>query len=239
MKLMERFVELENKKRIPGIKAYLWYLSSFAGNIFFNKPAPDIRLQNGNHLLNLGCGSNHIKDWVNADFYRLHNLFWNRKLLPDWMVDLTKPLNCGNDYWDGVLIEHVNEHLLFSHNLNLFKEVYRILKPGGVCRVIVPDLDRYLRWRELREVEPKMSRYKSLPEAISNLTQNHKHVSVWNFELLSEVLNNVGFTNIERCEFNSALLSEMKVDTESHKWESLYVEAQKKTVTIQPIIKQT
>jgi predicted SAM-dependent methyltransferase len=45
------------------------------------------------------------------------------------------------------------------------------MKPGGVLRIVVPDLDRYLRWNALKAVEKKMNRYSSLPEAISNLTQ--------------------------------------------------------------------
>ena len=225
--MKKRFLELEKKRLFPGIRGYIWNWSGVIGNLLFSREAPDIESNSGLRLLNLGCGSCRMAGWVNADFYRLHNLVWNRKLLPDWMVDLTKPLKCNDDYWDGVLLEHVNEHLLHSTNYDLFKEVYRSLKPGGVCRIVVPDLDRYLNWDKIRNEEPKMSRYSSLAEAVSNLTQNHLHVSIWNYDLLTETLKDVGFSIVERSEYRVSSLEEMKVDTESHKWESLYVEAHK------------
>lgn len=227
MSMKKRFCELESRRIFPGIKIYLWKWSGIIGNAFFSSHAPNIKTETGSRLLNLGCGACRMDGWVNADFYRLNNLIWNRHMLPDWMVDLTKPLKCDDDFWDGVLIEHVNEHLLYSQNLELFKEIYRSLKPGSICRVIVPDLGRYLQWRELRDVEPKMARYSSLAEAVSNLTQNHSHVSIWDFALLSEVLEDVGFIDVKKQEFNVSSLSEMEVDTKSHKWESLYVEARK------------
>ena len=227
MLIIDRFKELEKKRIFAGFKSYLWKISGFLGNRFFNKPAPDIKTKEGLRLLNLGCGTCHYEGWVNADFYRLNNLIYNRHLLPNWMLDLTVPLNCESDYWDGVLIEHVNEHLLYSQNYDLFKEVFRTMKVGGTCRIILPDLDRYLNWSELREIEPKMSRYSSLAEAVSNLTQNHSHISVWNFDLLSEVLEDIGFTNIKISSFGKASVDAMNVDTKSHQWESLYVEAHK------------
>jgi len=225
--MMKRFKDLEQKKINCSIKSHLWVLSGFIGNAFFSKAAPAIATKNGERFLNLGCGSRRINGWVNADFYRLHNLMIKRHMRPDWMLDLTKPLKCSSDYWDGVLLEHTSEHLSYSDNLLLLKEVFRTLKPGGIVRIIVPDLDRYLQWSSLRNSEPKMARYYSLAEAVSNLTQNHLHVSVWNYELLAEVLSDAGFTDINRSEYGATTFSEMNVDMESHRWESLYVEARK------------
>ena len=65
-------------------------------------------------------------------------------------------------------MEHTNEHILYSDNYNLLKELFRTMKPGGVIRIVVPDLDKYLEWNDLRKTVSKMGRYKSLPEAICN-----------------------------------------------------------------------
>jgi len=227
MSMMKRFGDLEKRRINCSIKSYLWVWSGIIGNIFFSRSVPEKITENSKNLLNLGCGSRHLDGWVNADFYRLHNLIWNRKSLPNWMLDLTKPLKCNSDYWDGVLLEHTNEHLSYTQNLLLFKEVFRTLKPGGVLRVIVPDLDRDLQWNEVRSQEPKMARYYSLAEAVSNLTQNHLHIAVWNFDLLVEVLKEAGFSDVNRSEYGNTYLPEMNVDMENHKWESLYVEAHK------------
>ena len=75
------------------------------------------------------------------------------------MIDITKPLKCKSDFWDGVIIEHTNEHILYSENYDMLTELYRTMKPGGVLRIVVPDLGRYLRWKDLKAVEKKMNRY--------------------------------------------------------------------------------
>ena len=100
----------------------------------------------------------------------------------------------------------------------MFTELLRTMKPGGVLRIVVPDLDKYLDWENLKNTVPKMNRYQSLPESISNLTQNHLHVSVWNFDLMSEVLNEVGFTNITKTSFMKGMMPELLVDAENHQW---------------------
>lgn len=222
--IQERFYNLEKRRLYYGFKPFLWSLFGRIGNSFFRREAPACE---GESFLNLACGDRRIKGWINADFYRLHNLLWQRNQLPDWFVDLTKPLKCKDNYWDGIVIEHANEHLLYSQNLRLFREVLRILKPGGVLRIVVPDIDRYLDWKNLRMVEPKMARYGSLAEAISNVTQNHAHASVWNEALLAEVLNKVGFVDVQKKEYKVSSRPLMAIDAEGHRWESLYMEASK------------
>ena len=152
MRMLRRFEELQKKRINCSVKSYLWSLSGIVVNILFSRPVPK-KTESSKNLLNLGYGSRHLNGWINVDFYRLHNLIWNRKNLPDWMLDLTKPLKCNADYFDGVLLDHINEHLSYGQNLLLFKEFFRALKPGDVLRVIFPDLDRYLNWNELRSKE--------------------------------------------------------------------------------------
>lgn len=225
-----RFAALETPRLEGGWKATLWRLCGWLGDRAWRKAPPDTRTASGKRLLNLGCGARHHTGWVNADFYRPQQLL-GRAGGPDWMLDLTKPFRCADDHWDGVALEHVNEHLLYSQNLALFREVFRVLRPGGVLRVAVPDLGRYLRWEWLRADVPKMARYGSLPEAVSNLTQNHAHRSVWDGALLRELLEGVGFVDAREVTFREGADAELAaVDGESHRWESVYVEARKPRV---------
>lgn len=226
-KLLERFQTLEGCRVHFGLKKFLWTFFGRIGNKFFSTEPPKTITINGSILLNLGCGDRRLEGWVNADFYRLYHFLWQRERLPDWMVDISKPLHCKDNFWDGILIEHVNEHILYSQNLKLFSEIFRVLKPDGVLRIVVPDLDRYLNWADLRSTEPKMARYGSLAEAVSNLTQNHAHASVWNEALLNEVLSAIGFIGIQKKEYRVSSNHLMAVDAEGHRWESLYMEARK------------
>lgn len=219
----ERFLELERSRvKSYGARRWVWRLFSLIGNAFFKKSPPDISTSDGKRFLNLGAGSVLLEGFVNADFYRLH-LFFSRQP-SDWWLDIARPMNCKDDYWDGVLIEHTNEHILYSENYELLSELFRTMKPGAKLRIVVPDLDKYLVWETARMEEAKMNRYASLAEAMSNLTQNHLHLSVWNFDLLSELLCSVGFVDIEKSEFGSSSTKEFK-DSEKHRWQSLYVEA--------------
>ena len=68
--------------------------------------------------------------------------------LGDWVVleekdqDITKPLQFVDNSVDCLFMEHVIEHITFHDALKFFKEAYRSLKPGGVLRIVAPDLDK-------------------------------------------------------------------------------------------------
>lgn len=80
-------------------------------------------------LLNLGCGTDIKKGWVNLDCVELPGV--------DVCHDLEKfPYPFPNDYFDLILARHVLEHL--DRFVDAIRELHRILKPGGVLRVIVP-----------------------------------------------------------------------------------------------------
>ena len=222
--MKERFLELEkNRLNHYGFKRLVWRIFALIGHAFFRRFPPNIRMtKDGKRFLNLGAGEVIIDGFVNADFYRLHHLFKSHSA--NWMIDITKPLKCKDNFWDGVIIEHTNEHILYSQNYELLTELYRTMKPGGVLRIVVPDLGRYLRWNILRAEEKKMNRYSSLPEAISNLTQNHLHVSVWDYSLMAELLGDIGYTEIVESKYGCSKVKEF-TDSPNHEWQSLYVEA--------------
>lgn len=53
-------------------------------------------------------------------------------------TDVNKKFPFKNDFFDVVIANQLVEHLLNPDNL--FKEIYRILKPGGVCVIATPNL---------------------------------------------------------------------------------------------------
>lgn len=100
-----------------------------------------------NKYLNLGCGF-HFSDkneWTNIDFTSTHPKVIEYNLLKGI------PLN-DNDY-DLVYHSHVLEHFSESDGRKLIEECYRVLKPGGILRVVVPDLEQialnYLKYLNL------------------------------------------------------------------------------------------
>jgi len=85
-------------------------------------------------LLNLGCGNRFNDSWINLDFtssnpkVKSHN-FLNGIPFEDGSIDV-------------VYHSHVLEHFSKTDGVNFIKECYRVLKPNGIIRIAVPDLER-------------------------------------------------------------------------------------------------
>lgn len=97
-------------------------------------------------LLNLGCGAvRPPPPWVNVDTL-FQVLPWGtpeRAQLqsePNYVeADLRHPLPFASDHFDGALASHVFEHFDALALRGLVAECHRVLKPGGVLLVSVPD----------------------------------------------------------------------------------------------------
>jgi len=87
--------------------------------------------------LNIACGENYKNDWVNLDFHTdSHDV---RK------VNILDGLPFEDDFFDVVYIGHFLEHLNQSQIRFVLEEVKRVLKPNGICRIVVPDLENICR----------------------------------------------------------------------------------------------
>lgn len=84
-------------------------------------------------LLNIGCGATFHPDWINLDAapaspaVRAH--------------DLAEPLPFPDGHLRAVYASHVLEHFDPENGLRLLRECHRVLEPGGVARIVVPDLE--------------------------------------------------------------------------------------------------
>ncbi|MCC8984518.1 class I SAM-dependent methyltransferase [Bradyrhizobium acaciae] len=57
-------------------------------------------------------------------------------------MDLTRPLPFADGSLSAVFSAHVFEHLFPDEVERLAREIVRVLAPGGVCRIVVPDMER-------------------------------------------------------------------------------------------------
>lgn len=88
-------------------------------------------------LLNLGCGRRRHPQWTNADLVPSG---------PDVLaVDLRRPLPFATASFTAVYAAHVVEHLDPGEADALLREAARVLAPGGVMRIVVPDLEGIVR----------------------------------------------------------------------------------------------
>ncbi len=83
--------------------------------------------------LNVGCGSRWHDAWVNVD------------LMPRSpsvrRMDLRAGLSFEGEQFEVVYHSHVLEHLDATEGCVFLRECYRVLKPGGILRCVVPDLE--------------------------------------------------------------------------------------------------
>lgn len=84
-------------------------------------------------LLNLGCGPRYHKEWVNVDFY---------SDMPDVIAhNLLKGIPFAENEFDAVYHSNVLEHFPRDQAESFLRECFRVLKPGGILRTVVPDLE--------------------------------------------------------------------------------------------------
>lgn len=181
------------------------------------------------HYLNLGCGDNYKEGYINADFF-YHFKFWKKSIKKqEWQLDLRYPLNCNDNYFDGIFSEHTLEHIYPDDAKKLLQELYRVLKVGGRVRITVPDLGKYIHfynnYDNKSNFESFHSNYSSKCSAIRNMTQNYFHLSAWDFDELSTVLSHAGFSEIKKKSFSQTDDPKLNLDLPEREWETLYVEA--------------
>lgn len=89
--------------------------------------------------LNLACGDFYLKssDWVNLDWYP-HSKYVEK-------ANLLAKLRFEDESFDVIYTSHFIEHIPLQ-NLNfVLSECFRVLKPEGVIRIVVPDLENIVR----------------------------------------------------------------------------------------------
>lgn len=84
--------------------------------------------------LNLGCGSRYHPDWINIDIAPQ-----GPEVIQN---DLSRGIPLPDASCDVVYNAAVLEHLRRSDAEAFLAECYRVLKPGGIVRVGVPDLEK-------------------------------------------------------------------------------------------------
>lgn len=107
--------------------------------------------------LNLGCGPQILDGWTNVDYslgakvsktpvlgtlarqVGLFRVKWDPRI---HLQDLTKPLGWDSGSVDFIYSSHTLEHLRREDGDRLIGECARVLKPGGVLRIVVPCLER-------------------------------------------------------------------------------------------------
>jgi predicted SAM-dependent methyltransferase len=88
-------------------------------------------------LLNVGCGNTFHRAWLNLDLIAGS---------PEVVAcDLRRGIPLPDGHCEAVYHSHVLEHLPPAEGAAMLAECYRVTRPGGIVRVVVPDLERIAR----------------------------------------------------------------------------------------------
>ena len=192
--------------------------------------------------VNIGCGTSVADGWYNIDnspTIVMSRLPLARRLLrtPDWPKsvrrrNVLKGLPFAEGQVDFIYSSHTFEHFTYEQSLALTKECLRVLKPGGILRIVVPDLARLVN-DYLADPAPMASH-----RLIQRLLLAHTwrdllhpgahHSQMFDARSLVAMMREAGFKDPVRSSFGeSRIPSVLSVELEERKSESLYVEAEK------------
>ncbi len=197
--------------------------------------------------LNLGCGLAVAPGWINIDG-SLNALI---ATLPCFLHKWAYHLTGANRYYDkseylrllsdnrfihhglnyGLPIEdsavdflytsHFIEHLFRKDAEHLLSESHRVLKPQGVIRISIPDLEYAISLYDTGEKEKMLNAYFFVEDDESYYA---RHKYMYDYEMIFELLSNAGFQDIRRCEYQKGVTPDISI-LDNRPDESLFVEA--------------
>lgn len=163
--------------------------------------------------LQIGCGDNLLKDWLNTDL--------NDKLDKVAHLDAGVKYPLKSDCFDFIYSEHLFEHLNVDQQYNMLKESFRILKTEAIMRIATPSLDflndlynypekevnqEYINWA-VRTSPYLLSVKKTIQDdsmfycyVINNFYKAWGHKLIHNFNSLRSLALQVGFSEVNKAQ---------------------------------------
>jgi predicted SAM-dependent methyltransferase len=157
--------------------------------------------------LHLGCGGHQIEGWWNVDLQRSGDL----------QADLSRSIPVRSGSVDYVHSEDFLEHVDLPRGRHLLSECFRVLRPGGVLRLLTPDLraivERVYLGREARHLAfCRLNLQADGPCQALNMwlrMEGDAHRFVWDYDLLERALTETGFS-VRRVSFNRSRHSSLR-----------------------------
>ncbi len=183
------------------------------------RPAPA-----GVRRLNWGCGEFPEPGWLNSDIKDTPGI--------DIVADLREGLPLETDSIDYITSIHALPELPFSDLVPALTELRRVLKPGGVLRLALPDLERGIAAfqrgdREYFHVPDEDARSIGAKFVTQMTWYGYSH-SLFVYDFVEELLERAGFAQITRCQYKQTASRWPDIaDLDNRERESLFVEAVK------------
>lgn len=208
--------------------------------------------------LNLGCGVDVVPGWINIDrspgvllsrlpssmrnAFRVLHLVPAQQAAVAWPdgvrhLDVTKGLPFPDGIAEAIYSSHMLEHLPRDAADFVLKECTRVLYPGGVLRLALPDLrmlaERYVSSGDPAAadtfVEQTLMGQTTSPRGGARVIEKFgspAHKWMYDAASLEHRLETHGFSNIEECKFGEGRCPDVEaLDLPNRRDESFYIEA--------------
>ncbi|MCL2338629.1 MAG: methyltransferase domain-containing protein [Proteobacteria bacterium] len=181
--------------------------------------------------LHIGCMNHYKPGWINID----NNSYDNCKKL-DMCCDVLRGIPIESDTVAFIYHEHLLEHFTPEQSRAFLSECMRVLKPGGVMRIAVPDVMEIIRmctnpdvFAEFKWIRDKY-KYGDLTP-IGALNANFRwwgHQWLYDWEELLRRFSEIGIdeSKITRCEFGKSTYPDL-VGIDTREGESIIAEVVK------------
>ncbi len=169
--------------------------------------------------LHIGCGPGHLPGWINIDVHPAPlamNVLWGLPF-PDRSAS-------------RVFVSHLLEHLFFPRDVSYFlAELNRVMAPGGIVRIVVPDIEQCIAayaandrsffasrretwswWPENTTRLQDFLAYAGAGAEPAYLFEAHKYG--YDFETLAKVLGEAGFERVRASAYMASEDPALRVD---------------------------
>lgn len=174
-------------------------------------------------IAHFGCGPCIIRsphaEWVNIDISPEHG--------PDVVMDYLEMVEkFGENHFSHGFSCHSIEHLSWPEGVvRFFQEARKVIEPGGVLRIVVPDLGlvarKYVNGESLQDIyDGPYFTYKDLPATrFLWWARGWEHTVLFDEQLLRELASDTGWTGFQVMPFGKSSVPELcgkdRFETES------------------------
>src|SRR6266852_337088 len=172
--------------------------------------------------VNVGCGPYPVEGFCNIDYGWRPGVF---------CFDIRKGIPLPTGSVKGIFTEHCLEYLTTEQCLSVLRDFRRMLQPGGVARVVLPDgglyCRLYVRAASGDKVEwPYVEPNKPPIYYVNRIMSGYGHYVgfVYDFESFKEAMLTAGFREVHRQAYLRGHDPRLLVDLEGRAIESFYAE---------------
>jgi predicted SAM-dependent methyltransferase len=176
--------------------------------------------------LNWGCGSHIAPGWINSDVKDVAGI--------DLIADIRRGLPLASESIDYAVSIHALPELSFSQQVPALQELLRVLKPGGVLRLSLPDLrrgiDAYLAGaNDYFKVDDGTARSAG-GRFIAHMLWYGYSRTLFTADFAAELLEKAGFAEVSECSFCETMSDFEEITAlDNRQDESFFIEARRRS----------